>query len=81
MIQDTCDHVVARRLRTRVEKSRQITYRLIRMLATHRSKVSANSPEEVRRRREGHELTGIEVLHANISAILLIDAKIKAANL
>ena len=32
------------------------------MLATHRSKVSANSPEEVRRRRERHELAGIEVL-------------------
>ena len=36
------------------------------MLVTNRSKVSANSPEEVRRRRERHELAGIEVLSGTL---------------
>ena len=62
-IQDTCDHVVARRLHTRIRKG---ACRFNPMLSTDQSKASANSPEEVRRRRERHELAGVEVLIATI---------------
>ena len=60
-IQDTCDHVIARRLRTRVEKSHADSSE-----CSHTRAPSAYSPEEVRRRRERHELAGIEVLSGTL---------------
>ena len=57
-IQDTCDHVVAGRLRARVEKSHADSSKC----SSPTGAPSAYSPEEVRRRRERHELAGIEVL-------------------
>ena len=40
-------------------------------MLTHQSKASTNSPEEMRRRSERHELAGIEVLRATHVKLLI----------